>query len=174
MANITYGGPLRSKGGFDFMVNSNAVIQKRVRHTKVPTASVLALFGTPYEVLPAIGAGNFLKFDGAVVFQDYAAAAYDDNGNEEDVTIQLGGGGAAVGWTADSTLIDAAEDFAIYIHPKVSSADAGTSVVWDHLPANSSLEITVATSEIITGDSDWDVLVMYTVFNKNALEALTS
>ena len=172
MAKLTFSGPIRSKGGWADMINGNQVMRQYVRHTKITTAQVLALNATPVEVIPAVGAGNFFRLDRAVLYQDYAGTAYTDGGADEDPVIQLGGGGAALTETIDSALVDDAADFLLWFAVLASEAAAGTSVVWDSLPANSSAELTLG-GELLAGTSDWDVICWYSVFELAALNAFT-
>ncbi len=174
MANVTYGGPVRSKGGFADMILGNLVLTNFVRHTKIPTAEVLTLGTTPVEVIPAVGAGNFFKLDRAILYQDYAGTAYVDGGTDEKPVIQLGGGGAVLTETIDNTLVDTAADFLLYfsVLPVTAAVDS-TSVVWTQLPANESAEITT-TGDLITGNSDWDVICWYSVYNATGLQGLTA
>ena len=174
MAIVTYGGPIRSKGGFSDLILANDIASHKVQHTKIATAAVLTLGTTAVEVIPAVGSNNYFKLDKAILFQDYAGTAYDDAGADEDPVIQLGAGGAALTETIDSTLIDGTADFLLYfsvLPVTVSAAD--TSVVWTALPTNSSAEIKLG-GDVITGNSDWDVVCWYTVYNITGLEGLTS
>lgn len=174
MANITFGGPLRSKGGFTDMVLGSVIAEHKVEHTKLTTTQVLALGTTAVEVIPAVGTGNYFKLDMAILYQDYNSVAYDDGGADEKPVIQLGGGGAVLTETIDNTLVDGAADFLLYfsVLPVTAAADS-TSVVWTALPTNSSAEITT-TGDLITGNSAWDVVCWYTVFNLAGLETLTT
>lgn len=175
MANITFGGPIRAKVGglgIDIMDGAEPIIQKRWRKTTVTTAQVLALFATPIEVLPAVGSTNYLQFNGAYVYQDFNATAYNDDGTNEDPVIQLGGGGANVSGTVDSTLIDGGADFLIWL-PPAEDITAATIDGVTNLVTNSSLEIALDGSEVITGDSAWDVVVLYTLFPQTGLNALS-
>jgi len=175
MANVTFGGPLRVKSGglgVDVMDANEPILQQRYQKTTVTTAQVLALNATPVEVLPAVGTTNYMQFNGAFVFQDYNSVAYDDDGTNEDVVIQLGGGGANVSGTIDSTLIDGAADFLIWLPPAIDLTASVVSGV-EFLNTDASLEIALDGSEIITGNSDWDVVVFYTLFPVAGLEALS-
>ena len=174
MANVTFGGPLRVKSGglgVDVMDGNEPILQQRYRKTTVTTAQVLALFATPIEVLPAVGTTNYMQFNGAFVFQDFNSAAYVDAAGE-DLVIQLGGGGADVSGVIDGSELDGAADFLVWLPPS-TDITASVQVGVEILNTNSSLEIALNTGELATGDSDWDVVVFYTLFPVAGMEALS-
>lgn len=178
MANITYGGPIRSKaggtfGGMDLVKNNEPFLQPRWRHTVIPTASVLALNGTPYEILPVVGAANRVMFTGCMVYQDYAGVAYNDDGSNEDLVVQIGGGGADLSNTVDSAGLDEAGDFLVWLEPLHAGAAATLASITDMTNENASIELSINGSDLITGTSDWDVIIFYVLFPTAGLEGLS-
>ena len=174
MANVTFGGPLRVKSGglgVDVMDANEPILQQRYRKTTITTAQVLLLNATPIEVLPAVGTTNYMQYNGALLFQDFNATGY-TAGAGEDVVIQLGAGGANVSGTVDGTLLDGAADFLVWLPPAIDLTASVVSGV-EFLNTNASLEIAIDSGELSVGDSDWDVVVFYTLFPVAGLEALS-
>ena len=171
MANVTYGGPVRSKAGFGQMILGNEVFVSKVQHTKITTTQVLALNATPVEILPAVGTTNYMRFLGAYMFQDYAGTAYVDDADEDPV-IQIAAGGADVSLDMEGGNVDDANDFLVWFSPLVPGASSIQEALVE-LTTNTSLEMTINTGELVTGNSDWDVLVYYDLLSVAGLEGLS-
>lgn len=117
----------------------------------IPTASVLALNGTPYQLLAAPPAGFINIFDGARISLDYNSAAY---GSLHDATIRYtNGSGQTCATLTASGFFDATSDQVRYLYPV--AAAAFTPV------ANAKLVLFVGTGEMTTGDSPLKVRLFY-------------
>ena len=132
----------------------------------ITTAEVLALYGTPITVLPAVGAGIYPEFLGAYVFLDYNSAGYVDDAGE-DLVFQNLSAGAEVSHSADGGEFDGTADALVWLGPKAAEASTTTTLV-----ANGGFEVTVKTGEWISGNSPLKIRLYYREMRKAALEAI--
>lgn len=114
-----------------------------VAHTRVtiPTASVLLLATTPYELVPAPGAGKILYFEGAHFQLDYATTQYTEAGDNLGVKY-TNAAGVQVSTTVECTgFIDQAADtstraLAVLDAIVANAANENQALVLDNLNAN--------------------------------------
>ena len=138
------------------MGSSNGVATVQVT---IPTASVLLLATTPYELVPAPGAGKILYFEGAHCQLDYATTQYTETGDNLGVKY-TNAAGVQVSTTVECTgFIDQAVDtstraLAVLDAIVANSANENAALVLDNLNAN-----------FAAGDSALVVDVFYRVVN---------
>lgn len=119
--------------------DANVTAPKTVE-VEITNANIIAMNGTPVDVVAAPGAGKALEFVSAVLIYDYDTAAYTDGGA---VSINYGSGGAAI-----STTIAAANSFAatgdkVFQMSRLNAAGGYT------MPVNTSLAITNDTAAFV-------------------------
>lgn len=105
----------------------------------ITKANILAMNGTPVEVLAGQGADTAIEFISAVLIYDYNTAAYTGGG---DVTLEYSGGAAV------TTTITAANSFAaagdkVFSMMRLNAAGGYT------MPVNTGLDITNATGAFV-------------------------
>jgi hypothetical protein len=116
----------------------------------VTSAEILALNGTPKELIAAPGAGSYLVIDALEAFNDHGTADYVVNA--AGINIRYTTGGVIVAnfteaWgEASSDALSTAQPSAL--------AD---------VPANSALEVHADVADPTTGDGDWLFRVSYRV-----------
>ena len=132
----------------------------------ISTAQVLALFGTPIEIVPAPGAGVYLEFLGAYIFLDYNSAAYASDAGEDLVFKYTNAAGAVVSHSIDGTVFHATADALAYARPSNPAADTIVAV------ANAAIVLHLLVGEWITGNSPLKIRCYYRTIRKAALEAI--
>lgn len=159
IADIDASGLELNAGTFDFRgVNAYAM-----QETSVSSAQVLALNATPITVVAAPGAGNAVVVDFVQLFVDFNAAAYAGIAAGEDIVLVYSGGAVEASSHCETTgLMDATADRVGYCPGLgANGAVAGTTNLTAQ--ANTAVDITILTGEIITGDSPLKVRVFYRI-----------
>ncbi len=105
----------------------------------ISAANIIAMNGTPVEVIPSAGAGKSLHFVDAVLIYDYDTAAYTGGGV---ITLEYSGGAAV------STDIAAVDGFAA-AGDKVFSMASLNAAGGYTMPVNTGIDITNATGAFV-------------------------
>lgn len=136
--------------------------EMRVADVTIPTADVLTLNATPFELIPAPGAGKAIIFEGAVLTKA-AGTAYANIAAGEDLALKYtDGSGLDVAVAEMTGFADQATAQVRYIRPQTGALAAGT--VSDFTPvANAALVAHMLVGEIDTGDSDFKLRIFYRV-----------
>lgn len=125
----------------------------------VTSAQLLALNATPQTLVNAPGAGFALVFLGMLVNKP-AGTAYAGIAAGEDLSVKYtDGSGAEVAQCETTGFLDQATDQIRYVHPH--SAASGNSAITP--VANAALVLQMLVGEIITGDSNLEIEVLYTI-----------
>lgn len=119
------------------------------------TQQVLALNGTPIELVAAPGAGKILLFEAAQFWLDFATTAYDGIAAGEDLSIKYtDGSGAEVAQIEATGFLDGTADETRYVRPSSTAVQP---------VANAALVLHMLSGNIATGDSPLKVRVFYRV-----------
>ena len=140
-----------------YVFSSNATDIQTATVT-IPAASVRTLNATPYELVPAPGAGYANVFHSAVVFLDYASAGYDAVGASDDLTIRYtNASGALIATIETDPFLTLTADAVRYVLPTTTAAITPV--------ANAALVAHISTGEIYSaaGDSPLKFKVYYRV-----------
>lgn len=141
-----------------------AVAHKEVTGT-ISSAEILALNATPKELIAAPGASKALIIDEIQLFLDYGSADY-VAGAGEDLTFQYATSDTVVAAIDNDavTFLTASADAHWIGRPQslydVQAAGSGDGVLLSGFD-NEALEVTIATGEVITGDSDIKYRIKY-------------
>lgn len=130
----------------------------QVATVTIPHTSVRTLNATPYELVPAPGAGYANVLHSAVVFLDYGTAAYDSVGASDDLTIRYtNGSGALIATVETTSFLELTADAVRYVLPTTTAAITPV--------ANAALVAHISTGEIYSaaGDSPLKFKVYYRV-----------
>lgn len=120
----------------------------------IASADVLQLNSTPLEIVPAQGAGTTIEIISASVKVDFNSVAYATN-----TTLELKHSGAALGIKRSNSLgstITNIMNFDVNVAPTTLNTQ---------MLENAGLNVTVATSDPASGDSDIEIFVYYRVIN---------
>ena len=101
----------------------------------ITSANILAMNGTPVEVLPTQGAGTAIEIISAVLIYDYDTATYGGGG---DITLEYSGGAAVTTTIAAANGFGAAGD-KVFSMASLNAAGGFT------MPVNTGIDITNAT-----------------------------
>lgn len=139
----------------------DAVVRVQARaYVTVPNASVLALNATPFEIIPAPGAGKIIVVNRMVVSK--AAGTAFAVGAGEDLQLQYVTSNTAVlpAVDADGFADSTADEIRLsrYLEAAVAALDLTAN-------ANDGVELTLLVGEWITGTSDLIVDVDYEIFD---------
>ena len=132
-------------------LNKNFFGDIKVVNLTVTTAQILALNSTPIELIAAQGAGKTIEIISASTKLVYVSAAYATNTN-----LQLLTSGATNAQFDDGKVLTAT----VSTHWKFEALQP-TSATDTQLIENAALNVSVATGDPITGDSDIEVFVLY-------------
>ena len=173
MANTTFTGPVRSQGNFELGVGfSPGVVgdfmpDVELADVQITTAQVLALNATPITVVAAPGAGKILQFLGAAWFLDHAGTDYVAGAGEDFVIRYTNGSGKIVSTAVDGTLIAAAADTTVFMTPVGVDPETAADV------ANAALVGHILTGEVATGDSPFNLRILYRTWTVSQLEGIS-
>lgn len=143
---------VRLNGGFYPALDAS--VQRSVDVT-ITTAQVKALFGTPITVVPAPGSGLAAVPIGAVLFLDFATAAYDGIAAGENFVFKYTDASGATLITVESDgFLDASADALRYV-------DAANTLITP--VANAPIVAHILSGEIATGDSPLKIRFFYRV-----------
>lgn len=132
--------------------------QDAVESVTLTAAQVKLLNTTPITLVAAPGAGKALMLLDAVLFLDYATAAYDGIAAGEDLNIRYtDGSGALLATIETDPFLTATADAVRYVQPTTTAAVTPV--------ANAPLVLFMATGNIATGDSPLKVRVRYRVID---------
>ena len=133
----------------------------RRRRVTITSAELLALNATPIAILPAPGAGFANIFVGALVRKP-AGTAYAGIAAGEDLSVKYtDGSGAEVAACETTGFLDSTADQIRYVRahaPDGAGVDSAITPV-----ANAAMVLHLLVGEIITGDSDLILEVLYHV-----------
>jgi len=124
----------------------------------VPTASVLTLRATPYELVAAPGAGKLNVFEGAMIQLDYAGTAYTESADNMAI-VYTDASGVVVSTAIEATgLLDATADTMVRALPVLdaivaNSASENKALVLDN----------TGDGEYATGTSPFIITTWYSV-----------
>lgn len=150
--------PLTAAATIDawLLANPNPVGSLQYAEITIPTASVLALFGTPYTLVAAPGAGLVLEFKSAVIILDYAGVAYAGVASNEDLAVRFTDASGVIA----STTLEATG----FIDQTADQIRTIKCLTTDITPVpNSPLLLHMLNGEITTGTSPLRVKVEYRV-----------
>jgi hypothetical protein len=148
------------------LADGSNFVQQTTATGTITSAQILALNATPIELIAAPAAGTAIVVDEIQLFLDFGAAAY-VAGAGEDLTIQYSGGVvvASIDNDAVTFLTDAADEHwygkcdQIYT---VGASGSGDGILLSTIDAEA-LQVTIATGEVTTGDSDIKYSIKYRV-----------
>ena len=149
-SGVTIDGVLLKDGG----VSSTSGITEYARIVNLTSANLLAMNGTPVEVVPAYGAGTVVCFKSAILIYDDQGTDYANGGA---ISINYASG-AAQSSTLASTFLSSNGD-KVWNLEKLNAANGLTQLV------NTGLVITNASAPFITGTGICRLHIFYTVHN---------
>lgn len=159
-ASLTFNSSTAALGATSFVAGGNTLDTNshlmRYQDTTITANEVKALNGTPKVVVTAPASGYAIVFCGATLFMDYATTQYVVDAGD-DIRIQYATSNnsvVAADWETTGWL-DAAVDKSAFIFPN-STVDVAAN-------AADALELTILSSEVITGDSPLKVRVFYRI-----------
>lgn len=130
----------------------------RYAEVTVSQAELLALNGTPKELVPAPGAGKVHEFVSALMILDYETTAYATNG---DLTVANETGTALSNTILLANLLAATADKIVQVGA-LDTADAGVVLIEDE-----AIMLNCATGNPTAGDSPLRVKVVYRTHETN-------
>lgn len=135
--------------------------QPRMAEVVIPTASVKVLNATPYELVPAPGAGKWLEFISVAVWLDFASIAYNAPNGAADLKVRYtDGAGALLSGSIETTgFISAGVDA---LRWAIAAGAAGGGGVTPAVNATIVLH-NVAAFEYAAGDSPLRVQTLFRV-----------
>lgn len=122
----------------------------RYKTIKITSLEILALNGTPKELVPAPGAGRAIEFVSAVLHLDYDTATYTGNGTLEIRTV--------TGEIVLSTVLGNE-----FLHSDGADKIGTIAPISGSLVFNDAIELYELTGECTVGDSPITVVVGYRV-----------
>lgn len=129
------------------------------RTVKITTAQMLALNGSPIQIVPAPGAGKVIVPTMMIASLVYGSATYSCNASGASLKYGSAGAGTSTGFTLSQAFIQSASGTNVQV---VNQSSAAT-----YLPAttdyNVPLTLIAATSDPTTGDSDMYVRVYFRI-----------
>lgn len=133
----------------------------RARTVTVTSAELLALNATPVELVPEPGPGRALIFEGAQLHYDYGTAAYAGVAAGEDLAFKYdGASGVQIGEVETTGFIDQTNDEYRWAYPAANTGAVLPSAVFT---GNGPIMLHMLVGEVITGDGDLHVKVLYRV-----------
>jgi len=124
---------------------------------QLSSAEILALNGTPIEVIAAPGAGYAIIVDHAEFFLDYGTATYDEGAGEDLVLTYTDGSGIEV-----INPVDGADFLGLAADAFAYSAGHVQADVQGFIPtANAAIVAFMKSGEVITGDGVVNYAVYY-------------
>lgn len=131
-------------------------LQIHSRRMVITSAQVLALSGTPKQIVPAQGADTMIEFVSATVYKP-AGTAYAGVAAGEDIAIKYtNASGAQVNTSLETTG---------FLDQATEQLRLTRAIVTEYTPVvNAPLVIQILTGEIITGTSPLVVTVHYRVY----------
>ena len=144
--------------------NPTPMMPKALQRTQrayvtITTAQLLALNATPIEIVAAPGAGKALIFEGMMI-QKPSGTAYAGIAAGEDLSVKYtDGSGAEVAQCETTGFLDQTTDQIRYVRPH--TAASGVSQITPVVNAKLVLQLLVG--EIITGTSDLNCEVLYSI-----------
>ncbi len=127
---------------------------------QLSSANILALNGTPIELVPAQGADTLVEFISAILIMDSTATAYDGVAAGEDLVIEYEDGDDVSQEIETTGFIDQTTD-EIRRVTALATSDPSTDDLTDN--KNDALELFLKSDEIATGTGTMTVKVTYTV-----------
>ncbi len=170
--NKTLTAPVVTTGTFASPVVTTPVIdgdQFGVATGTISSAEVLALNATPITLIAAPGAGKTIIVDEIQLFLDYGSADYAADAGE-DLTFQYATGNVAIAAIDNDAVafLTASADAHWFGQPgavyDVQAAATGDGVLLTTID-NEAIEVTIATGEVITGDSPIKWRIKYRVID---------
>lgn len=123
-------------------------------HVEVGTADVLTLNATPFELVPAPGAGKLILPIAILTTMDYNSVAYATN-----TTLRFGWDGASAGtavlYGTQASIINQTTDMIAWFLPTSGSVASLTTAV------DKNFCVSVSTGNPTAGNSDLDLYVVY-------------
>lgn len=121
-----------------------------VEHT-LPRGTTVALFATPYTLVPAPGSGSYTDFLGATLYHDFDNAAFNAADGGTNLVISLGGNGAGQEMTElarfpSAGFLDQSASLAAHIHPDLTTGSSGYLV-----QQNQPVILTLSTAGLLGG-----------------------
>lgn len=127
----------------------------------ITSAQLLALNATPQELVSAPGAGFALIFEGALI-QKPAGTAYAGIAAGEDLSVKYtNAAGAEVAQCESTGFLDSTANQIRYARAHAAASGASQITPVD----NAALVLHLLVGEIITGDSDLNIEVDYTIID---------
>lgn len=124
----------------------------------ITSTQLLALNATPQELVPAPGAGFALIFKGALI-QKPAGTAYVEDATDDLSVSYTDASGLEVGRVDSTGFLDQTTNQIRFVNPyHAASGLSGITPV-----VNAALVLHLKNGEIITGDSDLNIEVLYDV-----------
>ena len=132
---------------------ANVIVEGTLLHKDVtiPTADVLTLYTTAYELIPAPGAGNCILVEGVYATIDYASATYSAGSNTLDVRYTNSSGDLVAQLT--NAFLTSSADGRAQADMQAETVPVVNAAVVAHVPS----------ANPTTGDSDIKVRVYYRI-----------
>jgi hypothetical protein len=127
----------------------------------ITTAQVLALAGTPIEIVPAPGAGKAVVVDHALFFLDYNSIAYNGVAAGEDLSLRYTDeNGTQIMQLETTGFIDQTNDELRYVYPNTDLTDGAVVLI---PTANAAVVVNMLTGDILTGNSPLIIRAYYRI-----------